>query len=112
MILPWVMTLDEVRKEWPVLRTAFLMAEELFEATNPGSAADLGIGPSFDELLEVPRRYLDGRVKPISVDGLSADLRDIGIYYWRRQAIDVLETACGGICSYSSESSNVVSRPA
>ena len=107
-----VMTLDEVRKEWPVLRTAFLMAEELFEATNPGSAADLGIGPSFDELLEVPRRYLDGRVKPISVDGLSADLRDIGIYYWRRQAIDVLETACGGICSYSSESSNVVSRPA
>lgn len=88
-----VMTLDEVRKEWPVLRTAFLMAEELFEATNPGSAADLGIGPSFDELLEVTRRYLDGRVTPISVDGLSADLRDIGIYYWRRQAIDVLETA-------------------
>lgn len=88
-----VMTLDEVRKEWPVLRTAFLMAEELFEATNPGSAADLGIGPSFDELLEVTRRYLDGRVKPISVDGLGADLRDIGIYYWRRQAIDVLETA-------------------
>ena len=88
-----VMTLDEVRKEWPVLRTAFLMAEELFEATNPGSAADLGIGPSFDELLEVTRRYLDGRVKPTSVDGLSADLRDIGIYYWRRQAIDVLETA-------------------
>ena len=88
-----VMTLDEVRKEWPVLRTAFLMAEELFEATNPGSAADLGIGPSFDELLEVTRQYLDGRVKPISVDRLSADLRDIGIYYWRRQAIDVLETA-------------------
>ena len=36
-----VMTLDEVRKEWPVLRTAFLMAEELFQATHPGSAADL-----------------------------------------------------------------------
>ena len=88
-----VMALDEVRKEWSVLRTAFLMAEELFEATNPGSAADLGIGPSFDELLEVTRRYLEGRVKPTNVDGLSADLRDIGIYYWRRQAIDVLETA-------------------
>ena len=88
-----VMTLDEARKEWSVLRTAFLMAEELFEATNPGSAADLGIGPSFDELLEVTRRYLEGRVKPTNVDGLSADLRDIGIYYWRRQAIDVLETA-------------------
>ena len=88
-----VMTLDEVRKEWPVLRTAFLMAEELFEATSPDSTADLGIGPGFDELLEVTRRYLDNRVKPLDIGGLKADLRDIGIYYWRRQAIDVLETA-------------------
>ena len=48
-----VMTLEEVRKEWPVLRTAFLMAEELYQETNPGSAADLGIGPTFDELLDL-----------------------------------------------------------
>ena len=39
-----IMTLEEVRKEWPVVRTAFLMAEELFQSTNPGAAADLGIG--------------------------------------------------------------------
>ena len=68
-----------------MLRTAFLMAEELFQATNPGFAADLGIGPGFDELLELIRRYLDGRVRPLTVDGAKADPRDIGIYHWRRQ---------------------------
>ena len=47
-----VMTLDEFRREWPLLRTSFLLAEELYEATNPGSAAELGIGPTFDELLK------------------------------------------------------------
>ena len=56
------MTLESVRQEWPVLRTAFLMAEELYQATNPGAAAELGIGPTFDELLDVSRRYLDSRV--------------------------------------------------
>ena len=91
-----VMTLDEVRNEWPVLRTAFLMAEELFQTTNPGSAADLVIGPGFDELLEVSRRYLGSRVLPLASHGAKADLRDIGIYYWRRQAIDVLDTALRG----------------
>ena len=82
--------------EWPVLRTAFLMAEDLFQATNPGSAAGLGIGPGFDELLELIRRHLDNRVRPLAVDGAKADPRDVGIYHWRRQAIDVLETALRG----------------
>jgi type III restriction enzyme len=91
-----VMTLEEVRKEWPVLRTAFLMAEELHQETNPGSAADLGIGPTFDELLEVSRRFLDTRVVPLEADGLGSDLRDLAIYFWRRQALDVLETAIRG----------------
>jgi type III restriction enzyme len=91
-----VMTLEEVRKEWPVLRTAFLMAEELYQETSPGAAADLGIGPTFDELLEVSRRYLETRVVPLTVDGLRADICDIGIYYWRRQALDILETAIRG----------------
>jgi type III restriction enzyme len=53
-----VLTLDEFRREWPVLKTAFMMAQELFEATNPGAAAELGIGPTFDELLEVVQEYL------------------------------------------------------
>ena len=88
-----IMTLEEFRKEWPLLKTAFLMAEELFEATNPGSAADLGIGPTFDELLDLSRRFLNLRVRALEVDGRKSDLRDVGIYYWRRQVLDVLENA-------------------
>jgi hypothetical protein len=67
-----VMTLEEVRREWPVLRTAFLMAEELYQQTNPGTAAELGIGPTFDELLEVSRRYLNSRVVPLEAGGAEA----------------------------------------
>jgi hypothetical protein len=91
-----VMTLEEVRKEWPVLRTAFLMAEELYQETNPGSAAELGIGPTFDELLDVSRRYLNSRVVALEVGGAKSDLRDVGIYYWRRQALDALDNAIRG----------------
>jgi hypothetical protein len=90
------MTLEEVRKEWPVLRTAFLMAEELYQETNPGPAAELGIGPTFDELLDVSRRYLNSRVVPIEVNGVKSDLRDVGIYFWRQQALDALDTAIRG----------------
>ncbi|KAB2922174.1 MAG: hypothetical protein F9K22_12345 [Bacteroidetes bacterium] len=91
-----VMTLEEVRKEWPVLRTAFLMAEELYQETNPGSAGELGIGPTFDELLDVSRQFLDSRVVPLESGGLKSDTRDVGIYYWRRQALDALDTAIRG----------------
>jgi type III restriction enzyme len=91
-----VMTLEEVRKEWPVLRTTFLMAEELYQETNPGSAGDLGIGPTFDELVDVSRRYLDSRIVALEADGLKSDVRDVGIYYWRRQALDALDTAIRG----------------
>jgi type III restriction enzyme len=92
-----VMTLEDVRREWPLLKTSFLIAEELFEATNPGSAADLGIGPTFDELLDLSRRYLGARVLAPEVSGGRSDLRDVGIYYWRRQALDVLENAVRGV---------------
>src|SRR5262249_21979182 len=88
-----VMSLDEFRHEWPVLKTAFLMAEELFEATNPGAAADLAIGPTFDELLDICGRYLGLRVTALTVDGSASDLRDVGIYFWPRQALDILENA-------------------
>jgi type III restriction enzyme len=91
-----VMTLDQFRDEWPMLKTSFLMAEELFDATNPGAAADLGIGPTFDELLEVSRRFLDTRVHAMEVGGRKSDLRDVGIYYWRRQTLDILENAVRG----------------
>jgi hypothetical protein len=91
-----VMTLEKVREEWPVLRTAFLIAEELYQETNPGSAGELGIGPTFDELLEVSRRFLDARVVPLETGGLKSDVRDVAIYFWRRQVLDVLETAIRG----------------
>jgi type III restriction enzyme len=84
-----VMTLDEFRSEFPLLRSKFIFARELFEATNPGNASELGIGPMFEELLEVASDYVDHRVR---AEGTS-EKRDIGIYYWTRRALDVLETA-------------------
>lgn len=87
-----VMTLEEFRNEWPLLRTSFYMAQELFERTNPGDAADLNIGPTFDELLEVTHQYIHKRVSYPA----NGDPRDVGIYRWRQQANDVLENAIRG----------------
>jgi type III restriction enzyme len=87
-----VLKLDEFRDEWPLLRTSFLLAQELYEVTNPGVAADLGYGPTFDELLDVAREYVDKRVTYPA----NGDHRDIGIYDWRLQARDVLENAVHG----------------
>lgn len=106
-----VMTLDEFRSEWPVLRTAFLLASELFDATNPGAAAELGIGPTFDELLEVSRRYLENRVVPLVVDGQRADTRDVGIYFWRQQARDILETAIRGAGAAGAQAVPILGSP-
>jgi type III restriction enzyme len=106
-----IMTLEEVRKEWPVLRTAFLMAEELHQETNPGSAADLGIGPTFDELLEVSRRYLDSRVVLLEGVGVRSDPRDVGIYFWRRQALDALDTAIRGAGAAGVEAVPILGSP-
>lgn len=88
-----VMTLEKVRAEWPVLRTAFLVAEELFQETNPGDASDSGFGPTFDELLQVSLRFLNSRVVALESSGLKSDKRDIGIFYWRRRAVDTLVNA-------------------
>jgi SOS-response transcriptional repressor LexA len=106
-----VMTLEQVRREWPVLRTAFLMAEELHQATNPGSAAELGIGPTFDELLDVSRRYLDSRVVPLEVGGAKSDPRDVGIYYWRRQALNALDTGIRGAGAAGVEAVPILGSP-
>lgn len=106
-----VMTLEEVRKEWPVLRTAFLMAEELHQETNPGSAGELGIGPTFDELLDVSRRFLDSRVVPLEAGGLKSDVRDVGIYFWRRQALDALDTAIRGAGAAGVEAVPILGNP-
>jgi hypothetical protein len=91
-----LMTLDEFREEWPLLRTEFLIARELFEAMNPGSASDLGTSPTLDELLEVSMSYVDRRVTPMRVDGNSSDPRDVGIPFWRGQVVDLLDTVIRG----------------
>ena len=106
-----VMTLEQVRREWPVLRTAFLMAEGLYQETNPGSAGDLGIGPTFDALLDVCRRFLASRVVAMEVDGSKSDVRDIGIYYWRRQALDALDTALRGAGAAGVEAVPILRNP-
>jgi SOS-response transcriptional repressor LexA len=106
-----IMTLESFRREWPLLKTAFLMAEELFEATNPGSAADLGIGPTFDELLDLSRRFLASRVRALEADRQKSDLRDVGIYYWRRQALDILENAVRGAGSAGVEPVPILGQP-
>jgi type III restriction enzyme len=90
-----VLTLEEFRNEWPLLRTSFLLAQELYEVTNPGTAADLNTGPTFDELINVTREYVEKRVT-YPQDG---DHRDIGIYNWRLQARDILENAIRGTAS-------------
>lgn len=102
-----VMKLDEFRREWPLLRTSFLMAQELYEVTNPGSAGELGIGPTFDELLDVTRDYVSTRVT-IPENG---DHRDIGIYNWRLQARDVLENAIRGAAGSGTQSVPILANP-
>ena len=42
------------------------------------------------------QRYLATRVVPLEVGKAKSEIRDIGIYYWRRQALDALETAIRG----------------
>ena len=105
------MTLDEFRREWPLLKTTFMLAEELFAAMNPGVAADLGIGPSFDELLEVVQRYLQTRVTLQEVSSEKSDPRDVGIYFWRQQAFDVLENAIRGATDVGVKAIPILGKP-
>jgi SOS-response transcriptional repressor LexA len=69
-----------------------IFARELFEATNPGSAEALGIGPTFEELLEFASAYVDLKVTAVG----ASEPRDIGIYYWSQRALGILETAIRG----------------
>ena len=106
-----VMKLEEFREEWPTLRSAFRIAEDLYQQTNPGSAAELGIGPTFEELLEVTRRYVDHRVVTMEVGGQKSDLRDIGIPFWRGPAMDVVENAIRGSSLPGVEAVPILSSP-
>ncbi len=82
-----ILTLAGFRSDFPLLRTALMVAEELFQRTNPGVASTTGVGPSFEELLEFTRAYLEAKLQTRG----GADPRDVGIYYWRSQLLDLLE---------------------
>jgi type III restriction enzyme len=87
-----VMTLKEFRRDYPLLRSTFVLARELYETVTPAAAADLGMGPTFDEVLEFVKAYLARRVR---AEG-SSEKTDIGMYYWGRRAMDILDTAVRG----------------
>jgi hypothetical protein len=82
------MTLEEFRKEYPLLRTSFMLAKDLFDYV---SAEQGGIvtGPTIEELLSFVGRYLDERVVAIP----PSLKQDIGIYHWRQKALDIIRTA-------------------
>jgi type III restriction enzyme len=83
-----VMTLDYFRAEWPLARSKFQLAKDLFDAV---SAEQDGVltGPTYEEILELVDRYVDERVRAVG----SALKQDIGVYYWRERAYNILETA-------------------
>lgn len=87
-----VMTLEEFRRDYPLLRSTFVLARELFEAVAPAEVSELGIGPTFEEVLDFVKAFLGRRVR---TEG-SSDEADVGMYYWNRRAMDVLETAVRG----------------
>ena len=84
-----VLNVNEFRGEWPLLRTEFFLSRDLFERLSPGELIDQGFGPTFDELLEVTRRYVDTRVRAVD----DSDVRDLAMVYWQQRALNVLETA-------------------
>ncbi len=83
-----LVTIEEWRSENPLLASIFVLARDLYEATNPGGDDALGTGPTFDELLEVAQAYVGERVTAVG----TSQAVDVGIYKWRKQVVDILET--------------------
>jgi phage repressor protein C with HTH and peptisase S24 domain len=82
-----VLTLEEFRNEWPLLKGEFMLAQELFEATNPDIDQSLGVGPTFEDLLDLVRRYVALKV----VAEGEALRQDLGMVFWRHKALNILE---------------------
>jgi type III restriction enzyme len=82
------LTIDRFRDEYPLSRTMFLLAQELYEMV---SAEEAGVltGPTFEEVLEFVTDYVNRRVE---AKGNSL-VQDLGIYYWRQIALNILQTA-------------------
>jgi type III restriction enzyme len=88
-----VMTYERFRAEFPLLRSAFEIANELYDRINPvEEGSELAAGPVFDEIIEVVLRYFQANLTAIP----PMDLRDVGIRYWSKRVRDVLETGIRG----------------
>ncbi len=83
-----VLSLEEFRAEWPLVRCKMELAKELTERVSTEEDGLL-VGPTFEEVLEFVSRYVDERVRAKG----SSRKQDIGIYMWRQQALDALQTA-------------------
>jgi type III restriction enzyme len=84
-----IITLERFRDEWPLTRTKFEVSNELIERLTAAGASDLNSAPTFDELFDLSSCYIDNSV----VTRGKTDLRDVGIYKWRYEVIDVLDNA-------------------
>lgn len=83
-----LLDLELFRREYPLLRTTFLIAQELWGSVAAHTDGVL-TGPTFEEVLELVRQYMATKV---SAKKPNSKL-DVGIYMWRRRVLDILETA-------------------
>lgn len=87
-----IMTLEEFRADYPLLRSTFVLARELYESVTPPETSDVETGPTFEEVLAFVRAYVD---KCVRAEGSSLKA-DVGMYYWSRRVMDILDTAVRG----------------
>lgn len=83
-----VMTLEYFRAEFPLLRSKFILARDLFETVSAEVGGVL-TGPTFEEILQFVSLYVDERVTAIG----DSEKRDVAIYYWMLKARNILENA-------------------
>ena len=103
-----VLDISEFRREWPLLRSAAELAKDVWEATNVGTGNEL-YGPTFDELFDLARVYVETRVRAKSAPAMQ---EDIGRWYWRQRAKDFLENAVRSAGSASIRPVPVAGKPA
>lgn len=84
-------TLDAYRSGAPLSAIAMHFAAELHRTLNSDDGAVPGIGPTFEELLDVTRTYLNTRLNVRA----GADARDVWIPVYRNKVLDILGTAIG-----------------
>ena len=81
-------TLDAYRDSAPLSAVAMHLSAELYRRMSSDDGDVPGVGPTFEELLDVSRAYLDEGVVVLD----RADQRDSWIPIYRNQILDVLET--------------------